>query len=107
VLARIVRDTERAGDVIDRIGALVRKASPRSEILDLNEAILEVSALTHGEAIKSVVTARTQLAPCLPRIHGYRVQPQQVMLNLIVNAIPSDERRCRGPARAGDQQRGH
>jgi signal transduction histidine kinase len=55
--------------------------------LDLNEAILEVSALTHSEAIKIGVTMRTQLAPCLPRIYGDRVQLQQVMLNLIVNAI--------------------
>jgi signal transduction histidine kinase len=82
-----MKDTERAGDVIDRIGALIRKAPPRNGILDLNEAILEVSALTHGEAIKSGVAVRTQLAPCLPRIHGDRVQLQQVMLNLIVNGI--------------------
>ena len=86
-LGRIMKDTERAGDVIDRIGTLIRKAPPRNEILDLNEAILEVSTLTHGEAIKTGVAVRTQLAPCLPRIHGDRVQLQQVMLNLIVNAI--------------------
>jgi signal transduction histidine kinase len=65
----------------------MRKAPPRKEALDLNEAILEVIALTHSEAIKHGVTMRTQLAPCLPRIHGDRVQLQQVMLNLIVNAI--------------------
>src|SRR5262249_20274427 len=86
-LARIVKDAERAGDVIDRIRALIRKASPRNEILDLNEAFLEVSALTDGEAIKTGVTVRTQLAPCLPRIYGHRVRLQQVMLNLIVNAM--------------------
>jgi signal transduction histidine kinase len=86
-LARIMKDTERAGDVIDRIGALIRKATPRNEVLDLNEAILEVSTLTHSEAIKTGVKMRTQLAPCVPRIHGDRVQLQQVMLNLIVNAI--------------------
>ena len=55
--------------------------------MDLNEAILEVTALTHGEAVKAGVTVRTQLAPRLPRIHGDRVQLQQVMLNLIVNAV--------------------
>ena len=55
--------------------------------MDLNEAILEVSALTHGEAMKAGVTVRTQLASCLPRIYGDRVQLQQVMLNLIVNAM--------------------
>jgi signal transduction histidine kinase len=86
-LARIVGTIDRAGDVVDRIGALMRKAPPRKEALDLNEGILEVIALTHSEAIKHGVTMRTQLAPCLPRIHGDRVQLQQVMLNLIVNAI--------------------
>src|SRR5258708_9238480 len=86
-LAGIVSATDRAGNVVNRIGALMRKAPPRKEILDLNEAILEVIALTHSEAVKTGVTARTQLAPCLPRIHGDRVQLQQVMLNLIVNGI--------------------
>jgi C4-dicarboxylate-specific signal transduction histidine kinase len=86
-LAGIVSATDRAGDVVNRIGALMRKAPPRKEVLDLNEAILEVIALTHSEATKTGVTVRTQLAPCLPRIHADRVQLQQVMLNLIVNGI--------------------
>jgi signal transduction histidine kinase len=86
-LARIVSTTDRAGDIVNRIGALMRKAPPRKEVLDLNEAILEVIALTHSEATKIGVTVRTQLAPCLPRIHADRVQLQQVMLNLIVNGI--------------------
>ena len=86
-LARIMKDSERASDVIDRIGTLIRKAPPRNEVLDLNEAILEVTALTHSEALNTGVAVRTQLAPSLPRIHGDRVQLQQVMLNLIVNGI--------------------
>jgi signal transduction histidine kinase len=86
-LAGIVSDTDRAGDVVNRIGALMRKAPPRKEVLDLNEAILEVITLTHSEAIKTGVTVRAELAPCLPRIHADRVQLQQVMLNLIVNGI--------------------
>jgi C4-dicarboxylate-specific signal transduction histidine kinase len=86
-LAGIVSATDRAGDVVNRIGALMRKAPPRKEVLDLNEAILEVIALTHSEAIKTGVTVRAELAPCLPRIHSDRVQLQQVMLNLIVNGI--------------------
>jgi signal transduction histidine kinase len=55
--------------------------------LDVNEAILDVIALTHSEAVKTGITVRTQLAPCLPRIQGDRVQLQQVMLNLILNGI--------------------
>ena len=86
-LAGIVRATDRAGNVVERIGALMRKTPPRKEVLDLNQAILEVIALTHSEATKTGVTVCTQLAPCLPRIHGDRVQLQQVALNLIVNGI--------------------
>jgi signal transduction histidine kinase len=63
------------------------KAPPRKEVLDLNDAIMEVITLTHGEATKTGVSVRTQLAPSLQHIHADRVQLQQVMLNLIVNGI--------------------
>ena len=85
----IVADADRAGDIIDRIGSLIKKAPPRKEVVDLNAAILEVTDLTHGEAVKTGVTVSTQLAGELPRIQCDRVQLQQVMLNLIVNAIQS------------------
>src|SRR6476620_4656722 len=85
----IVADADRAGDIVDRIGSCIKKAPPRKEVVDLNAAILEVTDLTHGEAVKTGVTVSTQLAGELPRIQGDRVQLQQVMLNLIVNAIQS------------------
>ena len=88
-LTCIVNDTDRAGDVVDRIGSLIKKAPLRKEVVDLNAAILEVIALTHSEAVKTGVTVSTQLAGELPRIQCDRVQLQQVMLNLIVNAIQS------------------
>src|SRR5580692_11034493 len=88
-LTCIVSDTDRAGDVVNRIGSLIKKAPPRKEVVDLNAAILEVTALTHSEAVKIGVTVRTQLADDSPRIQCDRVQLQQVMLNLIVNAIQS------------------
>jgi C4-dicarboxylate-specific signal transduction histidine kinase len=88
-LTCIVNETGRARDVVDRIGALIKKAPPRKEVVDLNAAILEVTALSHSEAIKTRVTVGTQLADELPRIRCDRVQLQQVMLNLIVNAIQS------------------
>ena len=88
-LTCIVNDTDRASDVVDRIGSLIKKAPPRREVVDLNAAILEVTALTHSEAVKTGVTVGTQLAGELPRIQCDRVQLQQVMLNLIVNAIQS------------------
>jgi hypothetical protein len=49
----------------------MRKAPPRKEVLDLNEAILEVIALTHSEATKTRVTMRTEFAPRLPRSSGH------------------------------------
>jgi hypothetical protein len=89
VRIRIEKDANRASDVVDRIGALVKKTPPRNEVVDLNAAILEVTALTQSEAVKSGVTLHTQLAGDLPGIRCDRVQPQQVMLNWIVNAIQS------------------
>jgi signal transduction histidine kinase len=88
-LTCIVNDTDRASDVVDRIGSLIKKAPPRKEVVDLNAAILEVTALARSEAVKIGVTVGTQLAGELPRIQCDRVQLQQVMLNLIVNAIQS------------------
>jgi signal transduction histidine kinase len=88
-LTCIVSAADRTRDVVDRIGSFVKKAPPRKEVVDLNVAILEVTALTRSEAVKTGVTVGTQLAGELPRIQCDRVQLQQVMLNLIVNAIQS------------------
>jgi signal transduction histidine kinase len=88
-LACAVKDNDRTSDVVDRIGSLIKKVPPRKEVVDLNAAILEVIALTRSEAVRTGVTVGTQLAGELPRVQGDRVQLQQVMLNLIVNAIQS------------------
>jgi PAS domain S-box-containing protein len=87
ILARIVENSSRAGDVIGRIRALVKKAPQRKDRLDINGAIREVIELTRDEAAKNRVSVRTHLAEDLPLIQGDRVQLQQVMLNLIVNAV--------------------
>ncbi|HEX2543678.1 MAG TPA: AAA family ATPase [Ramlibacter sp.] len=86
-LERIVRDGTRARDVIDRIRALVRKAPARSDQVEINGAVCEVLELTKGEAAKRNVLVRTELAEGLPAVAGDRVQLQQVILNLIVNAM--------------------
>jgi signal transduction histidine kinase len=88
-LTSIVNDADRASDIVDRIGSLIKKAPARKEVVDLNAAVLEVTALTRSEAVKTGVTVGTQLAGDLPRVRCDRVQLQQVMLNLIVNAIQS------------------
>ncbi len=86
-LASIADDGKRAGDVIERMRALIKKAPPRKDGLDINEAILGVCALTRGELAKNGVSLQMQLADGLPLTQGDRVQLQQVMLNLIMNAI--------------------
>jgi PAS domain S-box-containing protein len=86
-LGWIVNDGMRAGDVIGRIRDLIKNAPPQRVVLEINEAVLEVLALTRSEVTKNGVVVRTQLAEGLPRIRVDRVQLQQVMLNLIINAI--------------------
>jgi PAS domain S-box-containing protein len=86
-LERIIRDGNRASDVIARIRALLRKAATEKERLDLNEAIQEAIALAQGELRKNGVVLRTALASDLPPVLGDRVQLQQVLLNLIMNGI--------------------
>jgi PAS domain S-box-containing protein len=86
-LDRIVNQGRRAGDVISRMRALVRKAPPRKDQLDINEVIREVIALTRSELHRTGTLLQTQLAHGLPLVPGDRVQLQQVMLNLILNAV--------------------
>jgi C4-dicarboxylate-specific signal transduction histidine kinase len=86
-LASIVDDGKRARDVIDRTRALIKKAPPRKDGLDINEVILGVCALTRGELAKNSVSLQTQLADGLPLTQGDRVQLQQVILNLVMNAV--------------------
>ena len=86
-LSRIVEDGKRAGNVIGGIRALINKVPPRKDRFDLNEAILEMIALTRSEVLKHGISLQTELAPGLPRVDGDRTQLQQVILNLILNAI--------------------
>jgi PAS domain S-box-containing protein len=84
---RIELGAMHAAEVIKRIHGLVRKTPACYESLQLNEAIREVNALTSSEAKGKGVSVRMRLAEDLPIIKGDRVQLQQVMLNLIINAI--------------------
>ena len=83
----VVAEADRAGDIIHRIRDHINKAPPQTDRLDMNEAIRDAIMLTRGEAVKSCVSIQTQLAEGLPFLRGDRVQVQQVMVNLIVNAI--------------------
>ncbi len=83
----IVRDGRRAGEVISRIRALAKKAPPRSTRVDLNGAILEAITLTEREFQAKHVQLRTELGDDVPFILADGVQLQQVLLNLIINAL--------------------
>jgi len=83
---RTIRDGHRASDVIARLRALFGKKDATAESVDLNEAALEVIALSRNELQRKRVISHVELADDLPRVTGDRVQLQQVILNLLLNA---------------------
>jgi len=95
-LRRIVEDGKRAGNVIGGIRALINKVPPRKVRFDLNEAILHMVTLTRSEMLKHGIVLQTELAPGL-KVKGDRTQLQQVVLNLIVNAIEAMSSSYTGP----------
>jgi C4-dicarboxylate-specific signal transduction histidine kinase len=86
-LSCIVGDADRAGNIVDRIRNYIRKIPPQKERFDLNEAINEVIVLARGTIAKNEVSVETALSESLPPVEGDRVQVQQVVLNLILNAV--------------------
>lgn len=84
---RTIRDGNRAADVVARLRSLFSKREPLSEAVDLNEATREVIALSLGELQKSQVILRTELAEDLQLVAADRIQLQQVVLNLLRNAL--------------------
>jgi len=84
---RIVRDGKDAGEVIRRIRALFKRAMLEKTDLDINEVITEVLRLTRSEVVRKGVAVETELKPDLPSVAGDRVQLQQLLFNLLVNAI--------------------
>lgn len=86
-LYRIGKQGSRAADVIGRIRDLVKKAPMSKEAVDINEAVREVLALTHGEISSCRASLQMTLTEDLPLVYADRIQLQQVLLNLIVNAL--------------------
>jgi PAS domain S-box-containing protein len=83
----VIKAGNQAGNVINRIRALTRKVAVQMVALDINETILETIALTRAEMRRHGILLQTELGNGLPRIRGDRVQLQQVILNLTMNAI--------------------
>ncbi|WP_284270774.1 ATP-binding protein [Bradyrhizobium iriomotense] len=86
-LGWIISDGMRASEIISRIRALIKNAPPQMEDLEINQLVREVMTLTHSEVLKHDVTVRMQFADGLPPVQADRVQLQQVVLNLIINAV--------------------
>ena len=95
-LGRILRDGARAGAVVARIRNLIKKEPPGDERVDINAAIREVIELTRSEAMKNGVLVQTDLVEGLPPVRGDRVELQQVILNLILNAIEATSEMSEG-----------
>lgn len=96
-ITRIGNEAKRAAEVIGRIRSLIKKAPPQISAVDVNELINGMLALTSHEVLKRGISLRTDLAGDLVPIVGDRVQLQQVILNLLLNAIEATSESSQGP----------
>jgi signal transduction histidine kinase len=93
----VIAEGHRAGEIIARIRALTKNAPPQKDWLDLNETIGEVIAKVGSEERRNLISLQSQLANDLPPILGDRIQLQQVILNLLINAIEAMSGISEGP----------
>ena len=87
ILEQMADDSKRAGDIVQRIRTLYNKGTVIKDRFDVNQAILDVIAVIRSEMLRHDISLRTQLADDLPLVEGERVQLQQVLMNLILNAV--------------------
>ena len=96
-VARVIGEGYRATEIIGRRRALAKKTPPRKDWLDVNETIRETIALAHSEVHRTGVALETQLSDDIPVILADRIQLQQVILNLMMNAIEAMSGAGEGP----------
>jgi PAS domain S-box-containing protein len=107
-LACVVDDADRAAEILDRIRDQIKKTPPRKERVDLNYAITDVIALAQSSIVKNGISVQTDLIEGLPHVQADRVQLQQVILNLILNAVEamsSVDKRVRKLSISAEQHR--
>jgi signal transduction histidine kinase len=85
--ARVVKDTTRAAEIIDRVRSLYRRDTPQRELVDVNEIVREMMVLLQDEANRYSIPIRGELTQDLPKVKADRVQLQQVLMNLMLNGI--------------------
>ena len=96
-LGGIIKDGKRASDVIGRIRSLIKRVPPRHDPLDINQAIFDATALTRSELLRHHIALQIQPGQELPVVQADRIQLQQVLLNLIINAIEAMSAVNEGP----------
>jgi len=84
---RIIKDGQRAAEIISRVRLLFQNITPQQELIDVNEIIREIIVLLRSEATRHNISVRAELAAGLPQVMGDRVQLQQVLMNLMINGI--------------------
>jgi C4-dicarboxylate-specific signal transduction histidine kinase len=85
--ARTVKDATRAAEIISHVRQLFKKGSSRPELVDVNEIIREMIVLLRSQAMRYSISMRTEQSEDIPGVMGDRVQLQQVLMNLMINAI--------------------
>jgi C4-dicarboxylate-specific signal transduction histidine kinase len=101
ILADIVADTKRGGEVIHNLRELYREQKGEYQPVDINAVVEETRSLLHSEFVVQHITATSETAPSTPLVDGNRIQIQQVLVNLMMNGVqamaetPSDDRRLR------------
>ena len=96
-IARLIKDANRASEIIAQVRALTKGSPPQKDWLAINDIVLATLSLIDGEIPQNHVSLRTELADDVPLVQGDRVQLQQVILNLVLNALEAMNRIPEGP----------